>query len=87
MKIKEIDNGDGTKTYISDVKVIFKKYKVYNGPFHITYKPIEVLGILGGPTKSLAAKWKEQGLCPECGHKGEWIALALICPNHGKFAG
>lgn len=34
-----------------------------------------------------SADYKAQGLCLECGHKGEWRALALICPVHGKFAG
>jgi hypothetical protein len=32
-------------------------------------------------------RWKEKGLCPQCGHSGEWRALALFCPQHGKFAG
>lgn len=27
----------------------------------------------------------EEGLCPRCGHEGEWRALALICPWHGMF--
>lgn len=35
----------------------------------------------------LKAKWKKEGLCPECGHRGEWINFALVCPKHGKFAG
>lgn len=42
-------------------------------------------GVPSGP--SAAPNWKEQGLCPSCGHKGEWRSLALVCPTHGKFAG
>lgn len=31
--------------------------------------------------------FKDKGLCPECGHSGEWRMLSLWCPKHGKFAG
>ncbi len=34
-----------------------------------------------------AVEWKAQGLCPSCGHKGDWIAMAAVCPTHGKFLG
>lgn len=29
--------------------------------------------------------FKENGCCPKCGHRGEWISLALVCNWHGKF--
>lgn len=25
--------------------------------------------------------------CPKCGHDGEWVRTALVCPTHGFFAG
>lgn len=35
-----------------------------------------------------AQDYKSQGLCPACGDKGEWRALALFCTKgHGRFAG
>lgn len=38
-------------------------------------------------TDSLRPLWVKWGRCPHCGHEGEWISLALICPYHGTFAG
>lgn len=35
----------------------------------------------------LKEKRKIDGVCPECGHKGDWVNLALVCPEHGRFAG
>ena len=35
----------------------------------------------------LRAQRKRDGVCPECGHRGEWRMLALFCPEHGRFAG
>lgn len=31
--------------------------------------------------------FKEGGVCPKCGDKGEWRACALFCSFHGQFAG
>ena len=31
--------------------------------------------------------YKANGLCPKCGHRGEFIAMALCCPTHGMFGG
>ena len=39
------------------------------------------------PPEAVRAERKREGVCPECAHRGEWIAMALICPQHGKFAG
>jgi hypothetical protein len=30
---------------------------------------------------------KKDGVCVRCGHKGDWINMALICPKHGKIIG
>ncbi len=30
---------------------------------------------------------KKDGTCPDCGHRGEWTNMALVCPQHGKFMG
>lgn len=35
-----------------------------------------------------AVNYKLLGLCPNCGDKGEWRSLGLVCRNgHGKFLG
>lgn len=39
------------------------------------------------PEFNMAAQWKKDGLCPECGSKGEWINMAAVCKDHGKFMG
>lgn len=41
-------------------------------------------GVIASPTQT---DFKSQGLCPSCGHSGEWINMALVCPEHGRFAG
>lgn len=28
----------------------------------------------------------EEG-CPHCGHRGEFVNMALVCPDHGPFGG
>jgi len=30
---------------------------------------------------------KLSGDCPKCGHRGEFIRMALCCPQHGVFGG
>lgn len=30
---------------------------------------------------------KKEGLCLECGSKGEWINMVLVCSEHGRIAG
>lgn len=36
-------------------------------------------------TESFRPLWNKRGCCPKCGHKGEWRALALVCPYHGIY--
>lgn len=36
---------------------------------------------------SLKEQRKKDGLCPECGSRGEWRNVALVCPEHGRFMG
>lgn len=36
---------------------------------------------------NMSAQWKKDGLCPKCGSKGEWISMAAVCKDHGKFMG
>lgn len=37
--------------------------------------------------EEIVAQRKKDGVCPECGDRGEWISMALVCPVHGKFMG
>lgn len=43
--------------------------------------------IIKPPTQDLKAQRKKEGLCPECGKKGDWVNMACICPDHGRFMG
>jgi len=36
-------------------------------------------------TESFRPLWSKRGCCPKCGHRGEWRALALVCPYHGIY--
>jgi hypothetical protein len=38
-------------------------------------------------TQDSSVNWKQQGLCPQCGDKGQWISMACVCPMHGRFLG
>lgn len=57
----------------------------------LTYMPGEVAtskskekDIFEGETPKAAAL---DVCCKKCGHNGEWLTLALVCPEHGKIAG
>ena len=39
------------------------------------------------PVGVLRAQRKRDGVCPDCGDRGQWRMLALFCPEHGRFAG
>lgn len=45
--------------------------------------PMSGLGPLFG--QNMIAKFKKDGLCPRCGDKGQWVAMALKCPWHGTY--
>lgn len=38
-------------------------------------------------SRATVASWKKEGLCPKCGSKGTWIAMAAVCKEHGRFLG
>lgn len=38
-------------------------------------------------TDEASAMFKTAGLCPRCGSRGSWIAMAAVCRWHGKFLG
>lgn len=45
------------------------------------------MGLTPDQIWELQDQWKKDGLCPQCGHKGEWRGMACVCPKHGKFMG
>lgn len=45
------------------------------------------LGLSPEEIWTMQDQWKKDGLCPQCGHKGEWRGMACVCPKHGKFMG
>ena len=36
-------------------------------------------------SESMSEEFVAKGLCPRCGDRGEWRALALLCDYHGRF--
>lgn len=34
---------------------------------------------------AMESRFKKNGLCPRCGDRGYWKAMALFCPWHGRF--
>lgn len=53
-------------------------------------KALEAGGYKAYPSEKiddLKKRRKKEGVCPECGDKGEWRMLALFCKIHGRFAG
>ena len=95
------NNGDVLKQwsfYIgqSTTDWTIKRYKLDSsrhsgtGYFRIGSDEKDVAGftICAAPLTSKKIRHKkaiDQGVCPECGAKGEWISLALSCPEHGVF--
>lgn len=44
---------------------------------------LEIVGL--DTLHRLRGRWKDDGCCPQCGHRGSWVALALCCPHHGIY--
>lgn len=38
-------------------------------------------------TQAVHAKRKAAGVCTQCGSAGTWIAMALVCHEHGRILG
>lgn len=39
------------------------------------------------PDSSTDSERRKAGVCVKCGNRGEWIAMVLKCPKHGKIIG
>lgn len=48
---------------------------------------VDELGRMTHYVEARPAIEKKKGGCPKCGHLGDFIRMALTCPQHGFFAG
>lgn len=52
----------------------------------LEYKTIRGVGHqIGDKAMTLKSKWKKDGCCQQCGERGDFVNLQMVCSTHGPY--